>query len=196
MSLPTDGERWQLDQVAFDLCETFSERSHHIDAALEVDPAFGSGWSRSALTHDLVVESAGRSASRVGLGFRPVNGSGREIIGERHRYRVRRARRDAHGNLVILVSSESSLAVEEEPSLFPTASWVLGWVVGADGPVAEVFVAPILGVDSGRPGRLILGPALTLGSGSPLGGGFTPSDEDDLGFGDEDDGSAADDLGE
>lgn len=194
MSLPGDMDRQQLSRVADDLREAFSERGHRIDVALDADPAFGSGHSRSSLMRDLVMDSVARSASQVGIPFEPVNGSGREFLGQRHRYRVRRARRDAMDNLVVHVSSESSLGVEEEPTLFPMENWIFGWITNADGLISEMFIAEILGISPGSPGRLVLGEALALGSDGPFGGGFNPSDEDlDLGpdYGaenDEDDG--------
>lgn len=196
MSLPSDGERRQLDEIAFDLREEFEQRGYRVGVALGADPAFGSGDARSALERDLVREVLGRSSSRVGMGYRAVHGRGRELVGEHHRYRVRRARLDAAGSPIITVSAESSLGVEEEPTLFPSESWVFGWIMGGDGLIADLFVAPILGIEPGSPGRLILGHALPLGSGSPFDGGFTPSDEDlDLGEDDEDTGDAAEGLG-
>ena len=192
MSLPREIERRRLDEIAFDLHETFSERGHRVDVALEADPSFGSGRSRSSLMSDLVLDSVSRSASRIGVYFQPINGSGRELLGERHRYRVRRAKRDSKGDLVVTVSSESSLGFDEEPTLFPMESWVFGWISDAEGLIAEVFVAEIRGILPGTPGRLVLGDALPLGSDGSPDGGFTPTDEDlDLGVEDEE----ADDLG-
>lgn len=195
MSLPSDAERRRLDEVAFDLREIFVERGHRVDAALEVDPAFGSGQSRSSLTRDLAMDAINRATSRVGdLYFQPVNGSGREIIGSEHRYRVRRARRDSEGELIITASNESSLGYEEELSLFPRALWVFGWIVDSDGLIAEIFIAEVLGISAGRPGRVLLGPDFPLGGGDSFGGGgFTPSTEDDLDD-EDDDGESEDHL--
>jgi hypothetical protein len=68
-------------------------------------------------------------------------------------------------------------------------NWVFGWVSNAEGLIAEVIAAEVLGVRPGSPGRLILGDVLTLWSGGPTGGEFTPADEDlDLGLGEEDEG--------
>lgn len=193
MSSPSEVERQRLDGIADDLREAFSERGHRVDVALDADPAFGSGCSRSSLTRDLVMETISRSASKVGVYFRPVNGAGRELIGENHRYRIRRAKRDATYGLAVTVSSESSLALEEEATLFPQENWVFAWITNTEGLIAEVLVAEILGTLPGSPGRLVLGDALPLGSGGPFGGGFTPTEEDlDLGLDDEDD---ADGLG-
>ena len=190
MSSPSDVERERLDFIAAELREAFSERGYRVDVALEADEAFGSGSSRSSLMRDLVMDAVSRSASRVGdIYFRPVNGAGRELVGARHRYRIRRAKRDAEDNLIIEVSSESTLVLEEESTLFSMENWIFGWVSNAEGLIAEVIAAEVLGVRPGSPGRLILGDVLTLGSGGPTGGGFTPADEDlDLGLGEEDEG--------
>jgi hypothetical protein len=190
MSSPSDVERERLDFIAAELREAFNERGYRVDVALEADEAFGSGSSRGSLMRDLVMDAVSRSASRVGdIYFRPVNGAGRELVGARHRYRIRRAKRDAEDNLIIEVSSESTLALEEEPTLFSIENWIFGWVSNAEGLIAEVIAAEVLGVRPGSPGRLILGDVLTLGSGRPTGGGFTPADEDlDLGLGEEDEG--------
>ena len=190
MSSPSDVERERLDFIAAELREAFSERGYRVDVALEADEAFGSGSSRSSLMRDLVMDAVSRSASRVGdIYFRPVNGAGRELVGARHRYRIRRAKRDAEDNLIIEVSSESTLVLEEEPTLFSMENWIFGWVSNAEGLIAEVIAAEVLGVRPGSPGRLILGDVLALGSGGPTGGGFTPADEDlDLGLGEEDEG--------
>jgi hypothetical protein len=187
MSFPSDVERGRLDFIADELREAFSERGHRVDVALEADPAFGSGRSRSSLMNDLVIDAVSRSAGKVGgVYFQPVNSSGRELMGVRHRYRIRRAKRDAEGDLIIEVSSDSSLGLEEEPTLFPIESWIFGWVSNAEGLIAEVIAAEVLGVRPGSPGRLILGSVLPLGSGGPMGGGFIPVDEElDLGLGDE-----------
>jgi len=190
MSSPSDVERERLDFIAAELREAFSERGYRVDVALEADEAFGSGSSRSSLMRDLVMDAVSRSASRVGdIYFRPVNGAGRELVGARHRYRIRRAKRDAEDNLIIEVSSESTLVLEEESTLFSMENWIFGWVSNAEGLIAEVIAAEVLGVRPGSPGRLILGDVLTLGSGGPTGDGFTPADEDlDLGLGEEDEG--------
>jgi hypothetical protein len=190
MSSPSDVERERLDFIAAELREAFGERGYRVDVALEADEAFGSGSSRSSLMRDLVMDAVSRSASRVGdIYFRPVNGAGRELVGARHRYRIRRAKRDAEDNLIIEVSSESALVLEEESTLFSMENWIFGWVSNAEGLIAEVIAAEVLGVRPGSPGRLILGDVLTLWSGGPTGGGFTPADEDlDLGLGEEDEG--------
>lgn len=190
MSSPSDVERQRLDCIADDLREAFSERGHRVDVALEVDPAFGSGRSRSSLMNDLVLDAVARSASTVGVYFQPVNGTGRELIGVQHRYRIRRAKRDATDKLVITVSSESSLGLEEDPTLYPMGNWVFGWITNAEGLIAEVFAAEVLGIIPGTPGRLILGDVLALGSGGPGSDGFIPVEEDldlDLGFDGEED---------
>lgn len=192
MSHPSEVERQQLDRIADDLREAFNERGHRVDVALEADPSFGSGHSRSALMRDLVMASIAQSASQAGLTFHAVHGSGRELVGEQHRYRVRRATFSGE-DFVIRVSSESSLVLEEELSLFPMENWVFGWISNADGLIADVFVAEVLGIKDGWPGQLILGSVLPLGTDGPVGDGFTPTDEDlDFGLDDEGDESEGD----
>lgn len=193
MSRPSDAELQQLDAIAVDLKETFEERGYRVELAMATDDAFTSGNSRSALMRDLAIAAVTVSASRTGLPFRQVLGGGHELVGHQHTYRLRKAKHDATG-LVITVSNESGLVSEEEPSLFPMAKWVLGWVPDDMGSVAEVFAAAVLGMEEGRPGRLVLGPPIALGTRDPIGGGFTPTDEG-LDFGEEPEVGTADDLG-
>lgn len=187
MSHPSGLELKMLNQVADELREVFAERGFRVEQALEVDEAFGRGGARGALMRDLVLDAVSAAASRVGLDFRPVNG-GREL---RHvsndvdrRYRVRRAHRNAGGDLIITSSSDSALAAEEG-SLFRKESRAFAWIPGADGLMSEVLIAEILGYYEGTPGHLKLGPAIPLGSGDLPLGGFRPSDEPLDGFGDD-----------
>ena len=186
MSSPSDVERERLNFIADELREAYNERGHRVDVALEADESFGSGRSRASLMNDLVLDVVSRSASEIGdIGYEPVNGPGRELVGEQHRYRIRKAKRDSAGKLVVEVSSDSALGAEEEPTLFPKENWVFVWVP-SEGLIGEVIAAKVLGVRPGSPGRLVLGNEIALGSGGPVGGGFIPSNEDlDLGLGDE-----------
>ncbi|MFC5289155.1 hypothetical protein ACFPM7_19060 [Actinokineospora guangxiensis] len=193
MSRPSDAELQQLDAIAVDLKETFEERGHRVALAMAADDAFTSGNSRSALMRDLAIDAVTLSASRNGLPFRQVLGGGHELLGRQHTYRLRKARHDATG-FVITASNESGLVSEEEPSLFPMEKWVLGWVPDDLGSVAEVFTAAVLGIEEGRPGRLVLGSAIALGTRDPISGGFTPTDEG-LDFDDEPEVGTADDIG-
>ncbi len=193
MSLPSGIERQRLDGIADELREAFSERGHLVDVALGADPAFGSGRSRSSLMNDLVLDTVSGSASRIGVGYQAVKGNGRELIGLRHKYRIRKATRDSEEGLVVYVSSESSLLFEEEDTLFPRENWIFAWLPNGEGLIAEVLIAEIRGVLPGTPGKLILGEALPLGSDGPFAGGFKPSVEDldlDLDDEDEDEGDA------
>lgn len=190
MSRPSDVELELLRQVAGELREVFAERGHRVDQAMEVDPAFGSGWSRAAVTRDLVVDAVSAAASRIGLDFRPVNGSGREFRylagGVDRRYRLRKARRTADGTLEITASSDSALAAGETP-LFEEESWAFAWTIASNGQIGDVLVAEVMGYVEGSPGHFILGSTISLvGEDLPT-GGFRPTDEDLDGFGDEED---------
>jgi hypothetical protein len=156
---------------------------------MEADPAFGSGTSRAAVARDLAVDAASESASHNGLDFRPVNGSGREFRtltdGVDRRYRLRRARRETDGSLTIASNSDSALVVADY-MLIPEEPWVLGYTYATGYQIEHVFVAPVLGIQEGRPGRLILGRITQLLTAmSPGGGGFLPVEEELEGFGDE-----------
>ena len=188
MSQPSELEIQRLRRVAVDLQEVFAERGHRIDSAMDVDPAFGSGGSRAWMARDLAIDAVGEAASRAGLDFRPVNGSGRELRafdgGVDRRYRLRRARRDEAGAITVPVNSSSAALVADE-SLIPEEFWVLGYVMSRDSLVMSVFVAEILGVEEGRPGKLILGEITQLlGFDAPT-GGFKPTEEGLPGFDDE-----------
>lgn len=190
MSHPSPGDLLLLHQVADELREVFAERGYRVDLAMEVDHAFGSGWSRAAVTRDLAVDAVSAAASRMGLDFRPVNGSGREF---RHlsgtvdrRYRFRRATRGSDGLLVVAASSDSALATSHEGSLFEEEQWVFAWTLSPDGLIDEVLVAEVVGFEEGSPGHLRLGETIFLGgSGISGGGGFRPIDEGLDGFDEE-----------
>lgn len=191
MSQPSEQERQVLDRVADELRDVVAERGYRVDVAMAVDPAFGSGWSRSAVTRDLVVAAVSGAASRVGLDFRPVNGMGREFrflsgIVDR-RYRLRRARRGPDGGLLITTSSDSALATSLENSLLNEEKWLFAWTLGPDGLIDEVLIAEVVGFTEGSPGYLKLGRLIALaGHDEPL-GGFHPTDEHLDGFGEDED---------
>jgi hypothetical protein len=188
MSLPSVGELELLDAVAYEVREVLDERGYRVQVALDADPAFGSGNSRSWLTRDLVLDAITRKAAQLGLPSRAVNGSGRELVGEAHRYRILKASRDRDGNIIIRVGSDSSLILQEDETLLPSEPWVFGFIVDDDGCIAEVFIARIDGYEDGRPGCLILGPERIIGARGtpPIGGGFQPADEGLEGIDDED----------
>ena len=190
MSRPSASEFLLLDQVADEIREVFAERGYRVDVAMDVDPAFGSGWSRAAVTRDLVVDAAIGAASRVGLDFRSVSGGGREfrfLSGNvDRRYRLRRAKRRADGELIISTSSNSALAATDL-SLFLVEQWALAWTPSADGLIAEVLAAEVVGFIDGNPGHLDLGRIFALGSDDLPDGEFRPTGESLEGLDDDED---------
>lgn len=201
MSRPNQAEFEQLDCLADDLRESYSERSYRVDSALALDAGFDTGDARSALERGLVLNSLAVGCGLLGVDFRTANGSGRELRFEGalvdRRYRVRRARRLADGEIVVHVSSDASLATNPddpaELSLFDDAvvdDWAFLWLLAPDRrTIQEVLAAEVTGYTEGRPGRLKFGIVRALGTvqdPTPL--GFRPAEEDlDLGDDDESD---------
>lgn len=193
MSHPSGELVGRLAQVAEELQEVFVERGHHVEQALDVDQSFGSPQTVGFLMRDLAIDAIAVAASRVGVEFGPVNGSGRELRsfdhGVERRFRVRRASRDAdHGNIVMTANSDAPLkvATDEADGLFSIEAWTFGWIPTSGSIlVAEVFIAPLLRFDPGTPGHLVLGQVIPLlGSDTPS-GGFRPSQEGLEGFDDD-----------
>jgi hypothetical protein len=192
MSHPSDAIVAQLSMVAEDLQEVVAERGYRIDVALDTDESFGSGQSRAWLMRDLVMDAIAEAASRAGIDFRPVNGSGRELRtiadGVDRRFRCRSASRDSDDQIRVVASSDAPLMVEcDEYALFPVEAWVFGWIASSPTHLDEVFVAPILAFVDGSPGHYDLGvPIPLLGPITPPGrGGFKPTSEGLEGFDDE-----------
>jgi hypothetical protein len=166
-----------LDRIATELYETTAERGHNVDTALETDPAFGSGRSRSSLLRDLVIATIDIAASvDQHADFRPVNGAGRELrfgLDEvDRRFRVVRGPRTAHGELRVPVNGESTLTTEPPSrSLFGFEQWAFIWEAGSNCIVHSAHAARVVDVVFGHPGYMVLADVLHLG-GSSDGGGF------------------------
>jgi hypothetical protein len=175
----------QLKRVASEMREVFEERGYRVDLALEVDPGFGSGGSRASLVRDLAIDAASAAASRHALDFRTVNGSGREFRcfsdGVDRRFRLRKAGRRADGTYVIPTNAKSAMYSDGD-SLIPEELWVFGYTVTAESTLQNVFIAPVLGIEQGLPGHLILGRTVELVDAPATPAGFQPVDEDLEGF--------------
>lgn len=184
MSQIADSGLEQLREVAYDLRETFDERGHSIERAIEIDQSFGR-YGRGALRRDLATDTVMRKASQIGLDPRIVQGGGCEFRlntgGMFIRLRLRSARLSADGTPIVLSNSESALADESE--LFREEHWVFGMIYGPDDNTHRIhraFAAEVTGFREGSPGRLILGPVHWLldGSDDLSSISFTPDDED------------------
>jgi len=170
-----------LHYIADELMEATASRGYRVESALAVDPAFGSGRSKSSLLRDLVVDVIGAAAThRVDADFRPVNGSGREIrfcIDVDRRFRVLRGRRSRRGDLVVSVNSDSTLSVDEEQfGLWPFEQWALVWIADDDCLIEEVIAAEVRDVTAGSPGQLVFGDEIRLGTGPSGGAGTVVAD--------------------
>ncbi|MCH9731682.1 MAG: hypothetical protein K0U84_18730 [Actinomycetia bacterium] len=147
---------------------------------------------------DLIMEGIAEAASRTGISFRAVNGSGRELQvfdgeADRH-FRCKSATRDSSGQIQMMASSDAPLSVEDDDSLYPVEAWVFSWIASGSVQLDEVFIARILKFVEGNPGHLELGSPIPLLGTSihPGGGGFKPASEGLEGF--DDDSSSADDA--
>lgn len=186
MSQPHDLEVELFKMVAAEMREVFEERGHRVDVALAVDPGFGSGASRSSLVRDLAVDAASAAASRHGLDFRPVNGTGREFrcmsATVDRRYRLRKATRRAEGGGYKIPTNAKSAMYCDDGTLIPEELWVMGYTLTKEGTLLDVFIAPVEGIEEGLPGRLILGRVIDLADPTTTPAGFEPADEDLEGF--------------
>jgi hypothetical protein len=196
MSQLSEDLRGQLSVVASEISETLEERGGRIDVALDLDESFHEGTAKTALERSLVVTGVQRGVGRVdGLSFQRV-GSGVEVIaadedGHYHHLRVRRAKRNATGDLVVTASSTSALVVGDESSLFTSHLWVLAFLLDDHHQLREFLASLVVGFEDGKPGRLILGKTYSILTIPSVGGSperFRTTD-DDLDFpGDEEDG--------
>lgn len=201
MSQPPPDELDELGALAEELRESYSARSYQLDVVAEMDRGFDNGDVRSALERGIVIDAVGSAAGRVGVDFRPVNGKGRELRFASNlidrRYRVRRARRRADGEIIVPISADSALAdhaddADLRSTLFGDQAledWLYLWLLSPDhGTIDEILAAEVIGVIEGRPGRLKLGSVISLGVTPDVGPRrFEPTDED-LDLGDDDEG--------
>jgi hypothetical protein len=186
-----------LHLLADEVRETFAERGHRIESAVDMDKAFSrSKRAQSAMSRELVIDAIAEASSRLGITCRTVTGGAYDIViisdGVDRRYRVHKANVDPEtGSYDILWTSDSIFLDEAEPdALFRVEKWVFGYTVDADGMIVDIFAAQLLGKTDASIPSLILGPPTALGTAAtptPPGHGFQPADEDDLGLDEDDD---------
>jgi hypothetical protein len=188
---------WELRafrNVASEIAEVIAAHGYRVGLAHSLHRSFHSGYSQ--LYRDLVLDAASEAASRDGvLDFRPVNGTGREFQlwhdGVDRRYRLKRATKTRSGYRIVHGSNSAVLGGDDgQPELFPSEQWVLAWTLDRQAQVGNVFVASVIDVADGKPGRLVLGPTTELLDESRTSApqSFTPDADDALpGFEDLDD---------
>jgi hypothetical protein len=179
-----------LNVVAFEILEVFEERGYRVDVAVQQDAAFeASGRSRSSLSRDLIAEAFTTGASRRGFDLDSYNGGAKQFrIDLGHSigvFRLKKADKTLEG-FRVLTNSASTWADIDEDTLMAEAPYVFAYTFESS-RISEIFVAPVLDVIEGKPGRLVLGEAIILNSSSPApGGSFAPDVSDALpGFGDD-----------
>jgi|GEM_PF-4315730 len=175
----------QLREVAESLVDGFSARGHAITTATEADPAFENGAVVSATRRSLAMDEARSAASRIGLDPRSISGGldlrSFDDVTER-RFRLRSANRDSAGELKVVCSSDSALAIDTDDvaSLLATEQWVLAMIYGDEKEsIEEIVAARVVGRTSSLPGYLLLADEHRLlgGTTPPSTGGFIPPEE-------------------
>lgn len=181
----------QLEGVAFEVLETFGARGYRIDSALELDSSFDNPRNRSGLRRSLVIDAVKVGCSRVGLDFVITSGGAAEIridTGSAIQVlRIQRAERHHSGELRVLANTSSSWAdAFEEDFLIREERWVFVYVPSDIG-IAELAIAPVIGITSGLPGHLILGTEIVLSGDNTVQRGFRTDDDTELPGFEEDD---------
>lgn len=188
MSQPTRAEFERLTQISYLIHERFAERGHRIAQGIELDSSFGVGRRpRSALTRAMMTKAVEDAGKSVGLHMAKVPGGGRALqsfdrLVDR-RYRVRLAEKLPDGSFLIKSNSRAILELSGD-SMYREESWVLAYTLTASNEIDEVFVAEVLDVTEGTPGRLKLGEAFVLDPTTTLPNGFRRVEEGLAGFDD------------
>ena len=170
-SIPTSGPlpQFTLRQLALaaTLIDTaLQTKGYLFDKVGQLDPAFDQGWVETVLRRALI----GSAVDEGGLPVDVMQLGGREIIlteGQVQRcFRIRSARRDALGRLVVLASNDSLLSKPDvgiqgrlfgPPVASRTEQWVLAYIYDpAVQALKEIVAALPVGFANGRPGRLKL----------------------------------------
>lgn len=179
-----------LKRVAREIRDSADESGYSVGVAVRQHEAFShTRGPASALERSLVLDAARRGASQAGLGFEEVSG-GLDIIttsGDTiRRYRVKRVRLDAEGDVEVICGAGSSLLVSEPDSLLREEKWVLGYIMSDDHTIERLMAAQVVGWSGDGPVYLQLGPIINLNDHQPP-PGFTSTDEGLPGFEDEED---------
>lgn len=170
--------------------------AHKVGLAVAEHPGFDTNWVESHLIR-AVIASLSRAFGGNDLSMEDLANGGVEVTnvheGVERRFRLRRAKRDARGTLVVTTSSDSILTLTaQDPTLFDDEDtlsapppdleqWVIAYLLHPGTlTFAEVSVARVAGVIGDRsPYRLKLADIVRVPHAVPLPPDFTP-DRDDL----------------
>jgi hypothetical protein len=174
----------QLQRLAHEIREVFSDRGHLIDKATGLDPAFRRGRGpQSALTRNLVLSTVDETAGRLGITTIPVPGGGYDLqlfagTADR-RYRVRKATKvvdesTEEETFDVIVDSDAILEIPyaDLDSFYRHERWIFGFTTDDNGMVDDIFVARALRVAGDVILKLVLTDVTVLG-----GAGTTPDPE-------------------
>ena len=194
MVRPSDDEIDGLLRVAQEIRDSSDESGYAVDVAIAQHDAFThTRGPASQLERSLISDAARRGAVQAGFSAEEVSG-GLDIIAMSdvtiRRYRLKRVRVNAVGQLVAICGVSSTLLVSDPDSMFPQEKWILGYVTSDDHTIDRLFAAEVVDWRGSGPVQLLLGPIIDL-SGTQPPRGFVSTDEDLEGF-EEDGGHSAD----
>lgn len=182
--------------------EGLQAQSHTVDQAIRKNPSFDANWVESGLMR-AVIAGVAYPLGGPDLRIDDLGMGGVEAVssyeGVERRFRMRKARRNRWGELVVTVSSDSFLTlVAKNPTLFdgeeqwdaPAPSiqqWVLAYMLQ---PGTRTFLEVSAGrvvdfLGSRPPYRLVLADQVRIPHSAPLPPDFKPATEEDLDLGDE-----------
>lgn len=189
-----------LGDVAQEVADVTEADGYLVGNAVATHPSFSrSKAPRGALRRAMVADTALRACSELGLYAEGGPNEMVEIIDIdgtfQHHLRLKHVTRDRYGHYIALCDPESSLLRTDDEALLPQQKWVMGYTTDELDSTEEIFAARILGHDGRKPGRILLGSAISLLGTKPTRGGWVSSDEGLSGF-EEQDGAAEGDQGD
>jgi hypothetical protein len=189
MSRLAPSEVDSLQEIAHEIRETWSARGHHVGQALSVDRDFvDNERPRSALTRAIVTKAFELGARKASVGHENGPGGSKELHtfndDVEHIFRLLKASIE-DDEYVIRVKDDAMIRDLEITLMGRQERWVFAYTLDGE-DLDDIFVAEVLGVIEGNPGRLTLGTPIMLGVVPPSPqGGFRPDNDEDLDLGGE-----------
>lgn len=205
MSLPLPQPVFDnLQHAACQMEEGLQAQAHTVDQAVRTNGSFNTNWVESGLIR-AVIAGLAQHVGSADLRIDDLGMGGVEVVntykGVERRFRMRKARRNRRGNLVVTVSSDSMLTlIARDPTLFDDEAtrnapppkiqqWVLAYLlIPGTHTFSEISAGRVAGlIGNQAPYRLDLADVRRIPHTVPLPPDFKP-DTDDLDLGEEEDG--------